>query len=232
MSSARTRASAFTRTDLARLLRRHSIGLSLALAVAGGAAFGIHRASPAKHAAPAPASAAVVPQLPAGLFDFQPSDLRQNLVERLEDGQAPPATGVPDLEAEQRQTELQLTRAQDLADKYFHEIQTRDSTITQLNQAVASDRNNLAAVAQQLGLPKDELAPAPQAVAGSVGGFAPIDQGAISSAQAKAAPTTGKVTSAQDLAVRVNAYLKLPCPLPAGDPRCQQAETHARQEVS
>ncbi|MBV8083307.1 MAG: M23 family metallopeptidase, partial [Chloroflexi bacterium] len=107
-----------------------------------------------------------------------------------------------------------------------------DSTITQLNQAVASDRNNLAAVAQQLGLPKDELAPAPQAVAGGVGGFAPIDQGAISSAEAKAAPTMGKVTSAQDLAVRVNAYLKLPCPLPAGDPRCQQAETHARQEVS
>ncbi|HEU0167048.1 MAG TPA: hypothetical protein VFS62_04665, partial [Chloroflexota bacterium] len=115
LTSAGTRVAAFTRTDLTRMVRRHSIGLSLALAVAGGAGLAIHHAIPAKHAAQPIPSVALVQPLPASLFDFQPSDLRENLIERLEAGQAPPTTGVADLEAEQRQTELQLTRSQDLA---------------------------------------------------------------------------------------------------------------------
>jgi murein DD-endopeptidase MepM/ murein hydrolase activator NlpD len=157
--------------------------------------------------------------------DVAPSPMRQQVQDRRSAGQPLPDAGVVELQEENQAQAVALEQQLKLSSKYFQEIQSRDADISKLNQ-------QLAALAAQLGLPKDRLAPPPPAGPKGVGGLLATDQAALPSASAAPAPSGRVVTSLSDLVALVKQYLSLPCPLPAGDPRCGQAVDHARAELA
>lgn len=165
-------------------------------------------------------------------YDYQPSHFRQVVLEQRSSGQMLPNPGVIELESEKRQQDLELRQQQALAEQYYQEIRRRDDDISKLNQALQSESAGLSQIATQLGLPKDQLAAPKPASPGSVGAFGPADQVALSAAH-QAPPAGAKIVSSpQELAGMIKAYLTLPCPLPAGDSLCGQAVDHAREELA
>jgi murein DD-endopeptidase MepM/ murein hydrolase activator NlpD len=182
---------------------------------------------------PAPASTiAVVADLSSTPYDFAPSAMRENILERREAGLPVPNPGEFVLEQQTRQNTLELQQEKELVSTYFSEIQSRDSDIAKLNQTVQSDQANLAQLATELGLPKDRVAAAPAPAQKGVGAATPADLAALAAGPAPAAPALAPITSAKDLAGLVARYLSLPCPLPPGDPRCGEAIDHARGELA
>lgn len=179
-----------------------------------------------RHSAPPAPIIPVAQDLSSTPYDFAPSPMRQKVLDRRAAGLPLPNPGVVELEVENRQQALDLQHELQLSSTYFHEIQSRDTDISTLN-------SQLATIASQLGLPKDRLAsPAPSAQK-AVGALLPSDQTALSSVPALAPAAAGaKVASLGDLVNMVKQYLNLPCPLPAGDPRCAQAVNHAKAELA
>ena len=178
-------------------------------------------------AAPPPLVDVVTPTLVEVLpppDDVAPSALRQRVQDRRDAGQPLPDAGTVELQEENQAQAVALEQQLKLSSQYFQEIQSRDADISKLNQ-------QLTTLATQLGLPKDRLAPPPPAVKG-VGGLLATDQTALPTAGAITAPAGKVVTSLSDLVALVKQYLSLPCPLPAGDPRCGQALDHARAELA
>ena len=157
--------------------------------------------------------------------DVAPSAMRQQMQDRRDAGQPRPDPGVVELQEEKQAQAVTLEQQLKLSSQYFQEIQSRDTDISKLNQ-------QLATLAAQLGLPKNRLAPPPSAGPKGVGGLLTTDQAALPAAGPVAAPAGKVVTSLSDLVALVKQYLALPCPLPAGDPRCGQAVDHARAELA
>lgn len=157
--------------------------------------------------------------------DVAPSEMRQKVQDRRDAGLPLPDPAVVELEEENQAQAIALEHQLNLSSTYFQEIQSRDADISKLNQ-------QLTALAVQLGLPKDRLAPPPPASQKGVGGLLPADRSALPSTATVARPAGAPVTSLQDLVALVKQYLALPCPLPAGDPRCLQAVDHARAELA
>ena len=157
--------------------------------------------------------------------DLAPSAMRQQVLDRRDAGLSLPDPGVVELQEENQLQAVALQQQLQLSSKYFQEIQSRDADISKLNQ-------QLTAVASQLGLPKDRLAPPPPSGQKGVGAFLPDDQSALNAVKVVTVPPGKAVASLQDLVTVVKQYLTLPCPLPAGDPRCAQAVDHARAELA
>lgn len=198
---------------------RSFAGLMCGLLLAGSL-IGAHNRSNRQLATPPwPPAADMAPaNLSPTPYDFSPSDFRQRVLDRQESGQPLPDAG---------QIALQegIEDRQALSSKYYQEILSRDAVIQ-------VDKQQLARIAQQLGLPKDRLAsPSPPPQEG-VGGMLPGDSTALSTAAGPAPGPAGSIASLSDLANLVTKYLSLPCPLPAGDERCAQAVDHARAELA
>jgi len=115
---------------------------------------------------------------------------------------------------------------------YFHEIQARDQTISEMTAIMARDRANLATIARQLGLPESRMSGgAGQAGQGS-GAASPDDLRSMGDSQPAAAATAKGVVTTHDLAALVENYLDLPCPSAAAPAVCAQALDHAREELT
>jgi len=180
---------------------------------------GIHRAAaPAVDLRPTP-------------YDYAPSPLREQVLERREAGLRLPSTSSILLEEQAEADALQLQQERDLVARYFGEIKSRDADIAKLSQTVDANQASLTKLALQLGLPNERLAAPPPAEKG-VGGPTAGDVSALADSTSPMAVTGAMVKSVQDLTNLVSRYLSLPCPLPAGDARCGQAVDHARAQLA